>query len=257
MVLKLAPLILLLCAFAAVPASAQATEVFSGQKFTEVQGTPGEENAITVTYTDTSLTVKDTARVSIGTRSPEDVAADPPKNCSRPADDQIHTLVCVLDPAAPERLYLELGDGDDTGVIRDQVGRASTTYLFDGPGDDTMRSGNATNHWYPGPGNDVYRCGSGPDDFLVGSTFNAPDEVNVGTYFITAGGNDKLYGGAGRDVLAGGKGNDLLDGGPGNDRLFGNAGVDQLFGRAGNDVLVGGAGTDKLVGGPGKNTLRP
>jgi Ca2+-binding RTX toxin-like protein len=254
---KLLPVVLLLCGFAALPASAQATLVYTGQKFTEVQGSPGEENNLTVTYTDTSVTVKDVARVSFGTRDPSDVARDPPKNCSRPADDQIRTIVCVLDPAAPEALYFELGDGDDNGVIRDPGKRASTTYLFDGPGDDTMRSANATNHWYPGPGNDVYRCGSGADDFLVGSTYNAPDTVNVGTVVITAGGNDKLYGGAGRDVLAGGKGNDLLDGGPGNDRLFGNAGADQLFGRAGNDLLVGGAGKDKLVGGPGTNTLKP
>jgi Ca2+-binding RTX toxin-like protein len=278
----------LLCAALAVgaiaPAAAQATEVFSGQRHTEVKATPGEDNNITVTYTDTSVTIKDTTgRVAIGTRDPQDAAGDPPKPCTRPADDQVHTLTCTMDPAASEALYFELGDGDDNGTIVDPGKRASRTYLFDGPGDDTFRSANSTNHWFPGPGNDVYRCGKGADDFLVGDTFNAPDEVNVPGDRISGGGNDKLFGSDGRDILAGGlgkdfldggkgndrlfgnqqndqeyggPGNDLVDGGDGNDRLFGQLGVDRLLGARGNDFLSGGPGLDSLNGGSGSNTLQ-
>ncbi|MFL5820692.1 MAG: calcium-binding protein [Solirubrobacteraceae bacterium] len=233
--------------------AAQASAVYSAPDSTEYGGDPGERNSVTITYASNSVTIHDTARLAIRRYRNQTTAFGPPKHCTRPPGDPIHTVTCALDPTQSERLYVGLGDLDDHGVISDPAGRITATYLFDGPGNDTLRAGNDTNHFFPGPGNDVYYGGSGPDDFFIGRARNVRLPVIVGSPRVSGGGNDRLYGGAGNDKLLGGLGSDGLYGGLGDDRLYGGFGNDRLFGGLGNDLLSGGPGFNVVVGGPGRN----
>ena len=126
------------------------------------------------------------------------------------------------DIAAAQALYgqpFQSTDGDD--------------FILGSPYDDEIRGGQGNDSLVGNLGDDTLRGGDG-DDNLIG------DELEIDA---TAGGNDRLLGGAG---------NDLLGGGPGDDYLSGQAGMDSLFGDAGDDLLIGGAGNDSLLGGEGR-----
>jgi Ca2+-binding RTX toxin-like protein len=107
---------------------------------------------------------------------------------------------------------VDLGDGDDSGVVSDEVSVPVT--LAGGPGADLLRDGPKANTLDGGPGDDKLEAGAG-DDVLLGGD-----------------GSDDLQGKAGRDRLDGGGGDDLLhpdgyeqpaadvvDGGPGFDTV--------------------------------------
>lgn len=63
----------------------------------------------------------------------------------------------------------------------------------------------------------------------------------------TAGGADRLFGGAGDDVLFDSIGNNQFWGGVGNDQILAGTGADVLNGGAGNDLMHGGGGVDTAV----------
>jgi hypothetical protein len=140
-----------------------------------------------------------------------------------------------------------LGDGDDTGEIRNAPERPVLSVLLDGgTGDDQLSTNRGT--VVGGPGNDA----------LTG---------------------ELLEGGPGNDRLAGTDADNVLDGGPGADLLKGMGGIDRttyadrtegvhvtIDGRAddgapgeGDDVetedVNGGAGPDVLLGDDGRNGL--
>jgi Ca2+-binding RTX toxin-like protein len=97
-------------------------------------------------------------------------------------------------------------------------------------------------------GDDVIRALAG-NDTVFGDLCDVKAKLTAAQ---SAGGNDKLYGGAGNDTLYGAAGNDSLYGDAGNDKLFGGAGNDSLTGGKGKDSLSGGAGNDKLNAKDGK-----
>jgi Ca2+-binding RTX toxin-like protein len=109
---------------------------------------------------------------------------------------------------------VELGDGDDRGVVSDDVSVPVT--LAGGPGSDLLDDGPKANTLDGGPG------------------------------------DDRLTGGAGDDILLGGEGNDDLQGKAGRDRLDGGAGDDLLhpdgYESPSADVVDGGPGVDTVDG---------
>ena len=111
------------------------------------------------------------------------------------------------------------GGGDDMLLANSHNARDGLSFLFGGPGADTLTGSDGPDRIYGGTGNDML-VGGDADDLLRGE-----------------GGNDVMEGGAGNDLMFGGVGNDELFGGVGNDRLNGQGGIDLLDGGSGNNVL--------------------
>jgi hemolysin type calcium-binding protein len=182
-------------------------------------------------------------------------------------------------PAAPPTgatavANMYLGDGDDTGEVRNAPERSSLSVLLDGgAGNDQLSTSRGT--VVGGPGNDALTgelLQGGPgDDRLAGT-----DADNV------------LDGGPGADLLKGmggidrttyadrtegvhvtidgrsddgssGEGDDVetegVNGGAGADILLGDDGPNGLTGLCGDDRLTGGGGADVLQGDAGSDTI--
>jgi Ca2+-binding RTX toxin-like protein len=120
----------------------------------------------------------------------------------------------VVTCTAGSAVRVDLGDGDDLGVVSDAVSVPVT--IAGGAGRDILEDGPRANTLDGGPG------------------------------------DDKLTGGAGDDVLLGGDGSDDLQGKAGRDRLDGGAGDDLLHPDghedASADVVDGGPGFDTVDG---------
>ena len=146
-----------------------------------------------------------------------------------------------------DRLYG--GDGKDT-----LYGGAGTDVLVGGSGNDTLDGGD---------GNDVL-IGDGQGGFqaLIEGTVNAEtfqkylDQQSVADLdglikkydaMDSAGGDDKLFGGAGDDILIGGAGNDYLDGGDGQDVMYAGSGDDVVVYDSSDYLIDGGSGIDALL----------
>jgi hypothetical protein len=167
-----------------------------------------------------------------------------------------------------------LGDGNDTGDIRNAPDRPSLSVLIDGgAGNDQLSANRGT--VVGGPGDDTltgeFLDGGPGDDRLAGT-----DTDNI------------LNGGPGADLLKGmggtdrttyadrtegvrvtldgrsddgapGEGDDVetedVNGGAGPDVLTGDDGPNALTGLCGDDRLTGGGGADVLEGGPGADTI--
>jgi Ca2+-binding RTX toxin-like protein len=121
----------------------------------------------------------------------------------------------VVTCTAASAVRVDLGDGNDRGVVSDGVSVPVT--IAGGPGSDVLDDGPQPNTLDGGPGDDKLNGGPG-DDVLLGGD-----------------GDDDLQGKAGRDRLDGGAGDDLLhpdgyedasadvvDGGPGRDTVDGD-----------------------------------
>jgi hypothetical protein len=176
-----------------------------------------------------------------------------------------------------------LGDGDDTGEVRNAPEGANLSVLIDGgPGNDTLSTNRGT--VVGGPGNDTMTgemlLGGPGDDRLAGTdTDNVLDGgpgadllkgmggIDRTTYADRTGGvhvtidgrADDGTPGEGDDVetedVNGGAGADLLLGDDGPNKLTGLCGDDRLTGGGGNDVLEGGAGSDTIDGGAGDDIV--
>jgi Ca2+-binding RTX toxin-like protein len=120
----------------------------------------------------------------------------------------------VVTCTAGSAVRVDLGDGDDLGVVSDAVSVPVT--IAGGAGRDILEDGPRANTLDGGPG------------------------------------DDKLTGGAGDDVLLGGDGTDDLQGKAGRDRLDGGTGDDLLhpdgYEDASADVVDGGPGFDTVDG---------
>jgi hypothetical protein len=176
-----------------------------------------------------------------------------------------------------------LGDGDDTGEIRNAPEQPTLSVLIDGgPGNDTL----STNRGMVlgGPGNDTLSgellAGGPGDDRLAGTeTDNVLDggpgadllkgmggtdrttyaDRTEGVHVTIDGRSDDGAPGEGDDVetedVNGGAGPDLLLGDDGPNRLTGLCGDDRLTGGGGADVLQGGPGADVIDGGAGDDII--
>jgi Ca2+-binding RTX toxin-like protein len=175
-------------------------------------------------------------------------------------------------------LLLNLGDGNDTAAVHNNIPRDAYGYL----GYNVIHLGAGKDTW-TGTGREAQAVyGDNGDDTLTVHT-GAYAEGGKGNDTIYADGknaegvggpgDDVLHGGAGSQILRGDEGDDSIYGGPGDDRLYGGIGDDVMYGNSGDDLLegdnandnehdkgddklYGGPGTDKLNGGPGKDTVQ-
>jgi Ca2+-binding RTX toxin-like protein len=88
------------------------------------------------------------------------------------------------------------------------------SYLYGGPGNDTLIGGPKNDGLYGELGNDRIEGGLGDDTIWEGGTYTSP--LTIPGRFE---GNDDISGGPGNDIIAAGGGSDRIFGGPGNDTL--------------------------------------
>ena len=145
------------------------------------------------------------------------------------------------------------------------VAKASTANEADG-GDDTVTGDDGLDLVLGGAGDDLI-WGNDDNDALFGdngfATFQRNILASLATTAPTAGGKDKIYGGADDDIIYGGTSDDLITGDDGLDILVGDFGmaspgsqvlnIDTRLG--GNDTISGGSGDDVAIGGPGKDLI--
>jgi len=187
-----------------------------------------------------------------------------------------------------ERLEVNLGPGDDSGISGELNGGAGNEHLAGemlngGPGDDVLTASPGTefSHLTGGPGADTMTGGgtiiASDIDFTrsgdpkPGAEVPAPDRIEGGPANSMLSYRDSrrpvvvdLAGGSGsarEDTIVnvqsveGGSGDDVLRGDAKANLLFGADGNDRLAGRAGNDLLIGGAGRDSFAGGDGDDLV--
>ncbi len=228
---------------AALPASSLASTAYKAGSVLRVDGSPGEPNRITVTYSGSNVQVTETGAGA---------ALTPGSGCSVGATN---TVVCPV--AGLASLAMNGGDGDDR--LSNSAPGPST--LDGGIGDDVLAGGPVSDSLIGGEGNDLLDGGTGADTMSGGA---GSDSVSYSTRTNAvgaalaglanngeAGENDTiaadvegLYGGSGNDTLAGNAAANNLSGGDGADTLYGDEGDDFLDGGLGGDVLWGGGGID-------------
>lgn len=171
---------------------------------------------------------------------------------------------------------------DGTAYNDSVVGSQGDGLIFGMLGDDTLRSGNATqalfgnggNDLLEGDGNDTLSGGMGDDTYIVRSTHvviaeNQIDEIED----WTDSGYDWVQAYASVDLTTDlyiekitlkGKAtdatanllNNLIEGNASKNTLIGLAGNDSIYGNEGNDTVSGGIGADALYGGKGDDDLQ-
>ena len=229
-------------------ASAEAAGARQGEGFDQFVAAPGEQNHLTISTDQTTVTFHDAANP---------VTSD---GCTQ-VDAQ--TARCRLG-----EISIDLGDGDDTFAFAADSPRQDSVVVNGGAGDDRLRAGAGHDFLYGGGGRDSLDGGAG-SDLLV-------DNDGTGGAVVDA---DVLEGGAGHDAVSyirnsrvvvnltrpapqGGAregdritGVETVDGGAGNDLLIGNAGPNRLNGGNGADVIRGGGGNDHLAGNAGRDAI--
>lgn len=175
--------------------------------------------------------------------------------------DRIHTgdLPFSIEAPSIDQLQISGLDGDDDLALdagapissRESTspgprfyGNQSYSYIWGGPGDDTIATSlteganllgdDGDDTLRGGPGGDQMDGGEG-DDLLRGRGGN--DEMRDDH------GQNVLRGGPGNDGVAGGVGADVVDGGPGVDEIWGGGGDDSIYGRGGHDHIAVGGGS--------------
>jgi Ca2+-binding RTX toxin-like protein len=167
-----------------------------------------------------------------------------------------------------------LGDGNDSGEIRNAPDRSTLSVLIDGgDGNDQLSTNRGT--VIGGPGDDVLTgdvLNGGPgDDRLAGTDADNVLDGGPGADLLKGmGGTDRTtYADRAEGVRvtldgrsddgARGEGDDVetedVNGGAGPDVLIGDDGPNRLTGLCGDDRLTGGDGADVLEGGPGADTI--
>jgi Ca2+-binding RTX toxin-like protein len=167
-----------------------------------------------------------------------------------------------------------LGDGNDTGEVRNAPARPTLSVLIDGgDGNDQLSANRGT--VVGGPGNDAltgeFLYGGPGDDRLAGTDADNVLDGGPGADLMKGmGGTDRAtYADRTEGVRvtidgrsddgAPGEGDDVetedVDGGAGPDVLTGDDGPNRLIGLCGDDRLTGGGGADVLEGGSGADTI--
>jgi Ca2+-binding RTX toxin-like protein len=139
-------------------------------------------------------------------------------------------------------LSVEALGGDDTICVGDETGGGSSSYIYDGPGDDFIDASRSTQRiglFRLGDGDDTVIGSPFQDNFEVGRTGNSPDD-----------GHDVINAGLGDDRVGTGgtEGNNVV-----NDEinLGSDGGILRVFGDLGPDASFSGGGAD----GPGRHQL--
>jgi Ca2+-binding RTX toxin-like protein len=236
-------------AFAAVPASASASQVLFDNGIATYKPSGGEYNVIT-TSMDSAQTVrfKDTGTVIVFAGPGCQILNANEATCTKPTglnairvgggsfDDQIDVNTGVYGL----RLVVESGSDDD--VVNVTGSGAASDTIDGGGGEDVIHAGPGTSNVRGGPDSaggsdvDVITLGAGND---IGIGGDDGDTINGQA------GNDRIWGGAGGDTLTGGSGLDELRGQTGNDLLEAQDGL--------GDVAVHcGPGTDEANHDPGE-----
>jgi Ca2+-binding RTX toxin-like protein len=167
-----------------------------------------------------------------------------------------------------------LGDGNDTGEVRNAPGGPALSVLVDGgDGNDQLSANRGT--VVGGSGNDALTgdvlFGGPGDDRLAGTDADNVLDGGLGADLLKGmGGTDRAtYADRAEGVRvtidgrsddgAPGEGDDVetedVNGGAGPDVLTGDDGPNRLIGLCGDDRLTGGGGADVLEGGPGADTI--
>ena len=180
---------------------------------------------------------------------------------------QYYLQFSALDIAALQYLYGPSPTAR-TGADTYQVSAATSNFIWDGAGKDTITLANvgqaATVYLTPG-----YWGYVGAKSSLITSAGQVT--VNFGTVIeqlIGSNYSDSLYGNEVDNTIDGGTGNDHIEGWDGNDYLSGGAGNDKIYGgdgddifdwdsanRGGNDIFYGGQGNDEFVLDSGNDTV--
>lgn len=158
---------------------------------------------------------------------------------------------------------VDLTYGDTAGDFL--FGNDGTDTIYGGTADDIVE-GNDGRDWISGGAhNDVVYGGTrasgraDTDDDLYGDTgtdliigdngtVTDPYPFDLAGTVATAGGGDRIHGGANEDDLYGGLAGDTINGNDNDDYAEGNNGIDTIHGNAGEDVLIGGSSQEASTG---------
>jgi Ca2+-binding RTX toxin-like protein len=278
---RLACRVVLAAAIAAVAAYAGAAPAMAGTARSSGTGLDyralgGEANRALFVWGDAGVTVSDPGAALVIGCMPRTLTE---VRCPAPGEP-VGAAGAGCDPCLAT---MGLGDGDDTGEIRNAPDRPTLSVLIDGgPGNDTLSANRGM--VVGGAGNDTlsgeFLAGGPGDDRLAGTeTDNVLDggpgadllkgmggidrttyaDRTEGVHVTIDGRSDDGAPGEGDDVetedVNGGAGSDVLLGDDGRNRLTGLCGDDRLTGGGGGDVLQGGAGADVIDGGAGDDIV--
>jgi hypothetical protein len=284
--------LLVLCAVAslALPSAAAATTVVRidhdptdpAPRAVEIIDETDDGNSMTVSYTNTLVTVEDSS-----------ATLEAGRGCVMGAAGEVR---CEVDELLWLNAFLR-GGADRVTVRHSEPGCWDCIRVRTGAGHDTVIGGEEQENLRGGPGNDLIIGNGGNDvlagydgrDRLIGGSPNAGGTVGAGDDWLYGGhgddelddgdqargtiGPDKLFGETGVDHVASystravgvrvdlrdrefpagedGEGDELVnveivEGGNGRDRLIGDGDANTLYGWAGADNLRGGGGNDTL-----------
>jgi Ca2+-binding RTX toxin-like protein len=228
-----------------VPSMAGAATVGTQNHKLTFDAAAGEQNALTVKATSSSLVLSD-----------PNAPITPGAGCTSGAPS--HQVTC--DAAGIRVIQANMGDGDDRLIVG-----ASVPVRISGvgqSGDDVLRGGPKVDRLLGGAGDDTLD-GAGAGDKLRGG--GGPDRVSYADRATplsvtldgvaddgAAGENDNVVdvsdvvGGAGADGLTGDGNANVLVGGDGADTIHGGGGTDIVRGDRGDDTALLGAGDDRF-----------
>lgn len=210
-------------AFAAVPASASASQALFENGIATYKPSGGENNVIATTM-DSAQTVrfKDSGAV-ISFAGP---------GC------QIVTPNEATCTKATGLNAIRVGGGSFDDQIDVNTGSYGLRLSVDSGSDDDVvnvtGSGAASDTINGGGGEDILNAGPGMSNVRGGPDAAGGSDVDV---IALNGGNDIAVGGDDGDTIDGQSGNDRIWGGAGGDTLTGGSGADELRGQTGNDLL--------------------
>jgi Cellulase (glycosyl hydrolase family 5)/RTX calcium-binding nonapeptide repeat (4 copies) len=224
------------------PAAPGGTVSVSGSQLV-YRAAAGAVNAVTISLTSGSYTVKDTtAGIVAGS------------GCA-----VVSPGIATCSAIGVSSISADGGDGND----RLTVTAAAPATLLGGPGNDLLEGGPKADVLQGGKGADAL-AGFGGSDTATYASRTTPVTVSLDGV-ANDGGVEDLAGAVRDDVrsdvenLTGGSGADTLTGNGAANKLVGGGGIDTLLGMDGADVLksVGDALADVAICGPGADVLKP
>jgi Ca2+-binding RTX toxin-like protein len=216
------PVLAVLAAALALPASAAASTVSSDGTTVTVQAGAGERNdvAIAVVGSEVVLTDRAGATASLG--------------CTQSSASEVR-----CPSATVTDLVVETGDLDDA-IVNGTSLRAS---LDGGTGDDRFVSGARRDRISGGDGVDLVDYSARTARLVIHTGGGGDDDGEANERDEILGDVESFTGGSGDDDISADSSSTLggtLLGGPGDDRLFGSEGDDTFDGGPGGDLMLGG-----------------
>ena len=252
-------------AFASSAAAGTAHSTASGLEYSAIGG---EANRVLFAWDGDTVTVSDSGAALVLGCMPRTLTE---VRCAAPGGPPSGAGAARCDPCIAN---MYLGDGNDTGEVRNAPERPALSVLIDGgDGNDQLSANRGT--VAGGPGNDAltgeFLYGGPGDDRLAGTDADNVLDGGPGADLLKGmGGTDRTtYADRAEGVRvtldgrsddgAPGEGDDVetedVNGGAGPDVLTGDDGPNRLTGLSGDDRLTGGGGADVLEGGRGADTI--